>query len=262
MAGCMVDLEPFVQEQTPFGEITLATGTPHGATVLFTGTDFAGRLGEGVADSLSSWIRERFGIEAPLSTCHQVHGTTIRRIEPAGQWRELEACDGLWSDEPRSALAIKVADCIAVVMLDRVSGVSLAFHAGWRGAAAGIVTRSLEAASAESQFTAANASAWIGPAIRQCCFEVGEEVIDAIGQGRHLSPAQVDRSRGERPYLDLAGVVVDELRAAGVPGDSIHDFGACTRCSGSFHSYRRDPSRGGRNLAVIAVDREKLGRRA
>lgn len=254
--------DTFRTEQSPFGRVTLAAEHVPGLAVFFTGADFQGRLGNGVAQQLVNWIRERFSIDASLFTCHQVHGTTARRIEPAAGWQELESCDAIWSEQQRSALAIKVADCVAVLVADLQSGVTSAFHAGWRGAASGIATSTLKAVTASADFRAERARAWIGPAIRSCCFEVGEEVIEGMRALPTFREAHVDRERGQRPYLDLPAVVKDELVSAGVPPAAILDAGVCTRCSEEFHSYRRDPSRSGRNLAVIAADRERIGRSA
>jgi copper oxidase (laccase) domain-containing protein len=86
--------------------------------------------------------------------------------------------------------------------------------------------------------------AWIGPSIRVCCFEVGEEV--AV----QFDARYVHRDRGPKPHVDTAAVVADVLRGRGI--ERVIDTGLCTRCEGSiFHSYRRD-KRGGRNLAIVA----------
>ena len=255
----MPDLPQFAYEQSPFGPVLAATNVPSGVAAVFTGASFEGRLSSGIAESISGWLAERFGIHAPLSTCHQVHGVTTRRVAAASDWREQESCDALWSDEDRSVLAIKVADCVAVLMVDRESGVSLAFHAGWRGTAAGVATESIAAARLEGDFDPARALVWIGPSIRACCFEVGDEVVEALSARRTLGAEVVDRTRGDRPYLDLTAIVIDDLVGAGIPREAISDAAICTQCTDAFHSYRRDAGAGGRNLAMIAVDRARMG---
>jgi copper oxidase (laccase) domain-containing protein len=87
------------------------------------------------------------------------------------------------------------------------------------------------------------AAAWLGPSIRVCCFEVGEEVAGQFDE------AFIDRTHA-KPHVDIAGLVAARLRARGVA--RVHDSALCTRCDRSiFHSYRRDGKRGGRNLAIL-----------
>ncbi|HEX3581414.1 MAG TPA: polyphenol oxidase family protein, partial [Thermoanaerobaculia bacterium] len=134
------------------------------------------------------------------------------------------------------ALGIKVADCLPVTILDRGNHIAANIHSGWRGAAQNIVGKTLDVIGAR------NAEAWLGPSIRVCCFEVGEEVAE------RFDARFVDRSY-PKPHVDLAAYTTAVLRERGI--DRIHDSQLCTRCEGSiFHSFRRDGS-GGRNLAIL-----------
>lgn len=250
----MVDREHFSVEDSPFGPMLVATGVPRGAGVFFSGSEFEGRLGDGVATDLRRWINGRFAVDAPLATCHQVHGTNLGEAAGDHGWSELESCDAVWSAGPARTLAIKVADCVAILILDSDGAVAAGIHAGWRGATAGIVPRTLRDLSNASAFDPARATAWIGPAIRGCCFEVGEEVVAAIKSQREDGDRFVDRARGEKPHVDLAGLVTAQLVDAGLARESIIDSGACTRCGEGFHSYRRGGRNAGRNLAVITFD--------
>jgi YfiH family protein len=128
-------------------------------------------------------------------------------------------------------------------MLDQGNDIAANIHSGWRGAAQNIVGETLDVIERSSAFSARDAVAWLGPSIRVCCFEVGEEVAE------RFDPRFVDRSYA-KPHVDLAAYTTDVLRERGI--EHIHDSQLCTRCEGSiFHSFRRDGS-GGRNLAVIA----------
>lgn len=244
----------FKLQDSPFGPVMLATNTPPGSVALFTGAGFEGFLSGGGGERVRGWLSEAFGIDAPLVTCHQVHGTHLERApDERDDWFEIDGCDALWTDSSSRAIAIKVADCVALLILDPRSGVAAGIHAGWRGASAGIVPKSLERLAAESQFDPGQALAWIGPAIRVCCFEVGEEVVDSMLERVPDLEKQVDRSRGSKPHLDLAAVVRADLVASGLKEQNISDSGVCTRCDEGFHSYRRGGRNAGRNLGVIAV---------
>jgi hypothetical protein len=130
-----------------------------------------------------------------------------------------------------------------VSLIDPHHDIIANIHSGWRGAAQRITALSIEAIP---KLDAASAYAYLGPSIRACCFEVGEEVAQQF-------PEQyVDRSPA-KPHVDLPTLTVDLLRNKGFSGERIFDSRLCTRCNGSiFHSFRRDGARGGRNLAIVA----------
>jgi copper oxidase (laccase) domain-containing protein len=140
------------------------------------------------------------------------------------------------------------------------------------------ITRvTLDAIARETSFTPQTSRAWLGPTIRVCCFEVGEEVVDQFRASYANADAFIDRTRGAKPHIDVAGLTRALLEERGI---DVVDVGACTRCdarwSGDrviewsdaaeaerppdhpttrpplFHSFRREPKRGGRNLAIVA----------
>jgi len=205
---------------------------------------------------LAAFLRDRFGVEASLTTCTQVHGATIRKaraLDPlSSPWRECDSCDALWSPEVGTALGIKVADCLPVSMVDSKASVVANVHSGWRGTVQKIVTSTVGAMRAGSPFSPARALAFLGPTIRQCCFEVGEEVVEEFRSAFGDMTPFVDRS-GPKPHIDVVAVTRSLLTALGFAGDRIHDSGLCTRCDDSiFHSYRRGRKNAGRNLAIVA----------
>ncbi|MGH9458548.1 MAG: polyphenol oxidase family protein [Thermoanaerobaculia bacterium] len=238
-------------EATPeLGRVVVAPGVPEGYGLFYTTVDYGGRLRGEELDALVRFLEARWGEGIGLATCTQVHGTAIAFAQdPPTPWRELGECDALWSDRPRVALGIKVADCLPVTIVDPSSRVAANVHSGWRGAAADIVGRTIAELERLSNFSAAHAAAWLGPAIRACCFEVGEEVVDAFANRYRDVTECVDRSRGERPYFDVARLTRRLLAEHGVT--RVLDSGLCTRCGEAlFHSYRRDRAAGGRILAI------------
>jgi YfiH family protein len=247
-------------ELSPIGRIVIPGDLPPGFALFYTTADFAGWLDEASVAKITGVLRERFGIDAALTTCVQVHGTAARRATPApaesrsiaARWRECDSCDALWSSEKQTALGIKVADCLPLTLVDPTSSVIANIHSGWRGAARRIAGETIAALRSETAFDAAAAFAWLGPSIRVCCFEVGEEVVDELRASYGDVDPFVERTRGRKPHVDLAALTRALLRETGFAASSIFDSVLCTRCDGSmFHSYRRD-GRGGRNLAVVA----------
>jgi YfiH family protein len=237
-------------EQTDIGRIVVPPSLPDGLALFYTTIDFDGGLDDVVAARLMGIVRDRFGVDAMLSTCTQVHGKSVVRASRSPRWRECDSCDALWSSESGTALGIKVADCLPITIADMDHGVIANVHSGWRGAAQRIAAEALDVLGVETAFDTATAQAWLGPSIRLCCFEVGEEVVEQFRSSYAEAERFVDRSRA-KPHIDLPGLTTALLTERGVSPGNIHDSGLCTRCDGSiFHSYRRQ--RGGRNLAIVA----------
>ena len=115
----------------------------------------------------------------------QVHSDIVQRVGRQDCGRGLvfpveEARDGLVTDEPGVALTIFSADCTPVLLFDPVARAIGAAHAGWRGTAAGIAARTVEAMRREFGCRPENLRAAIGPCISQCCFETDSDVPEAM----------------------------------------------------------------------------------
>ena len=140
----------------------------------------------------------------------------------------LPGVDALWTDEPDIALVVLVADCVPILLADPVRRRIAVVHAGWRGLVAGIPG---DAAAGFGDVS--DVSAFIGPSIGPCCYEVGEDVstpaADALGEDVIVRGARVrlDLWRGARVALARAGI------------GSIFDAALCTRCEPHrFFSHR------------------------
>ncbi len=225
---------------------------PRGFQVFYTTIDFDGRIDDRIRD---------FVRPATLSSCHQVHGAAVCRA-PVNE----SECDALWSGDKNSALIIKVADCLPVSIIDPKNFVIANIHSGWRGTVQSITAKTLQAMRFDAT---ASLVAYLGPTIRVCCFEVGEEVA------AQFDAQFVDRARGPKPHVDITAYTTAVLREHDI--QNIIDTGLCTRCGTGvsalrgrevsesattrprnpetaqplFHSYRRD-KRTGRNLAIVA----------
>ncbi|MGH2706570.1 MAG: polyphenol oxidase family protein [Actinomycetota bacterium] len=164
-----------------------------------------------------------------LRLSKQVHGRHIRRIE-RGQGNTGEEADGMITSAPDVVLGLLTADCAAIVLAgeDQIA----VLHAGWRGLALGIVDKGI---SAVGQVW----GAWIGPAIGSCCYEVGDDVLDAFRvRGLPVDRRRVDMAEAARAALHQAGV----RRVAAMNG--------CTACDRRYFSHRRDGVTGRQGVFV------------
>jgi len=205
-------------------------------------------LGQRVGDAPSAVAENRRRVSAALALpseplwLEQVHGT---RVVDADLESPAAAADAAVSRQCGRVLAIQVADCLPVLFASRDGAVIAAAHAGWRGLAAGV----LEATVAAMGIAPRELIAWLGPAIGQPHFEVGEEVRAAFLAHDPLSaPAFVRNARGrwQCDLLQLAQrrLVVLGLRPARAA--NLCTYAASERC----FSYRRD-GRTGRMAALI-----------
>jgi YfiH family protein len=180
----------------------------------------------------------------------QVHGTRV--VEATLSNQSAETADAAFTRAINTPCAVLVADCLPVLFCDVAGTVVAAAHAGWRGLAAGVLERTVEA----MRMPPAQLMAWLGPAIGPEKFEVGEEVLQAfVAQDAHA--ARAFRPRGMRypgKYsADLFALARLRLARAGV----MRVFGGdgCTMSDPTrFFSYRRDGATG-RMAGVICLTR-------
>jgi YfiH family protein len=218
---------------------------------LGSSRDHAGRAWAQVAGFL--------GVAASrLGHLRQEHGVTVAHDpwpEKPGVQPAVPAGDIAVTGEPESAVAVQVADCVPVLLADRRTGAVGAVHAGWRGTAARAAAVAVHAMGRAFDSRPADLVAAVGPSIGPCCYEVGEDVLDAFRHGGHPA-ADVDRwfdaTRGPRPFLDLWAATRDQLLEAGVAPDHVHVAGLCTASEGDrFFSFRREGATTGRMVAAI-----------
>jgi YfiH family protein len=176
-----------------------------------------------------------------LATAGQVHGTRVVEVVAPGHHAE---CDALVTRRTDVVLAVTTADCMS--LLYHAPGVVAAAHSGWRGTADAMPVAALEAVCRLAGCAPDAVSVAIGPAIRGCCYEVGEDVAARF-------PAAAVRATTGRPRLDLPTAARIALTAAGVRPERLDDTGACTCCEPDWYfSHRRDRGRTGRHWGVAA----------
>ena len=167
---------------------------------------------------------------------NQVHGS---RVVSADHYDTPPDADGSTNGSAAHICVVRTADCLPVLMCSNDGSVFAAAHAGWRGLASGVIENTI----AKLKVDPAELMVWLGPAISQNSFEVGDEVRDAFLSGdRKTSTCFEIKSRG-RWQADLYGLAKQRLIVAGVSEISGGDF--CTKLdSMRFYSFRRDPQCG------------------
>lgn len=192
---------------------------------------------------MERWRRLRTATGSATAVhARQVHGARVLAHGPLPAGLVIgEDADGHATREPGLLLTISVADCVPVTLVCPEPRAVAMLHAGWRGAAAGVLEAGIAALQA---YGVGAGSLWVhlGPAICGRCYEVGPEVFAALG----VAPVPADRR------LDLRSVLAARAAAAGVPAAQISSSAWCTRCdAGAFFSHRGGSS--GRQLGIAAL---------
>jgi YfiH family protein len=204
---------------------------------------------EGAFPSAADHLAGFFGalgrpVESALRV-KQVHGAAVLTGPGEDFAAEADAIVLDCSSAQRTAV-VRTADCVPILIADCLTGRVAAVHAGWRGVQQRIVRATLEVLAA----CPGDVRAAIGPCLCVRCFEVGEDVVEAIVPVS--SPSVVERDLGPKPHVDLRRAVRAQLRAHGVEDTAIDDVAGCTRCEPErFFSYRRDGANAGRLMAAI-----------
>jgi YfiH family protein len=198
-----------------------------------------------VAFDQFDWLTHGFGTRraAPKTdvTLRQIHSSVVWNARGL-QDREREG-DALVTQEAALHIGIRTADCVPILLVDAKQQALGAVHAGWRGSAGEIVTAAVQKMSADPT----DIWAAIGPCIRECCYEVGEDVAQHFS--RWTVPAVKPNGKQN---LNLAEANRRQLEMAGVPADQIFDSGLCTYCRiETFYSFRREPADPGRLISAI-----------
>lgn len=174
----------------------------------------------------------------------QVHGGAVVRHEQAKAQPEADAVVG---SEAGQVCAVLTADCLPVLFADRNGHRVAAAHAGWRGLAAGVLERTVEAMDAN----ATDILAWLGPGIGAANYQVGNDVRDAFLR-QDSSATSAFEPDGECWLANLYALAQQRLLAAGV--GEIYGGNHCTFGEPElFYSYRRDGVTG-RMASVIWLE--------
>ena len=204
-----------------------------------------------------------------LVRLRQRHSDAVVCLDRFAPGNPAAVGDALITRRSGLLLAVQVADCLPVIIVDKAKRILAAVHAGWRGILAGVVPKTLEALQSRYACDPLHCLAVIGPSIGPCCYEVGPDVAtpfeDAFPGRPELwrDPQPLGRARssgtipsadppGSRRMLDLSAACRCQLETAGLPDKNIFSRPPCTACHPNvLYSYRADRGSTGRMLAVI-----------
>ena len=242
----------------PYSNISCFSTTRHGgagegAYATFNCTHYCGDNPENVKANLE--IVKALLSERPhvLVVPRQTHTTNVRIIADVPAEEELNEVDAVVTHRKGFCLCVSTADCVPIIIYDKVKEVIAAVHAGWRGTVGRIVEKTLDVMKWNYGTEGKDVVACIGPSISLESFEVGNEVYAAFEEAG-FDMTRIAR-RYEKWHLDLWEANRLQLLAHGVLPEHIEVAGICTyQHHGDFFSARRLGIQSGRILSGIVMN--------
>ena len=221
-------------------------GLVHGVTTL-KGFDTVLAATDGGAAAMN--FADVLGVDG-AAWLDQVHGTSSIIVDSPGA---AGSADGLITESPGLALVGRSADCPLVLVSDSGGGVVGMFHAGWRGATAGMGMEFIRQFVGHFDSAPGGLVACICPSVGLCCYEVGQDVQDSAVAGLGAHAVKFFAYLKGKLHFDMQACICDQLLRVGLSRHNVHVAGVCTICHEDlFCSYRRQGAIAGRFLAAIA----------
>lgn len=160
--------------------------------------------------------------------------------------------DGLVTNRPGLALCVFTADCVPVLLYDPKKQVIGAVHSGWRGTVGKISVNAVRVMKERFGCRAEDISAFIGPSIGKCCFEIGGDAAAMFEASHREDYVRLCKPCGDKFFADVAGFVECDLRRCGVR--EIERSDVCTKCRSDLLFSHRSGD-GGRQCAFIMMEK-------
>lgn len=190
----------------------------------------------------------------------QCHTSNVCKVDENNLNESFEQVDGLVTNIKGIALVTSLADCQGVLLYDREKEVIGNIHSGWKGTLGRIVPKALSLMEREYGCQMKNIMVYICPSIQACCFEVDEDVKILFEE--EFKDIKIEacirlgeiKSGKQKYFIDTILVQKMLLEKRGILKENITDSSICTKCCfNTFHSYRGEKEKSGRNIALIAL---------
>jgi len=191
----------------------------------------------------------------------QVHGTKIRKVtrKDLGKGARdystaLAKTDALMTDTANILLSSYYADCTPLSFLDPVNQVVALAHAGWKGTLDQIAEKMVDRLKKVYDTKAEQLLVAVGPAIGECCYQVGPEVAELFKSKFDYADRLLQQDKAGKYFFNLKKANIIQLKKAGLKNENIIINKLCTFCNDKlFFSYRRDGTKTGRMTSLIKL---------
>lgn len=191
----------------------------------------------------------------------QMHTSIVKKVQdelPGIFTKDFENVDGLVTNKKNKILSLSFADCISLFFYDPVKNVIGDIHSGWRGTYGEIAREAVKTLKKQYDCNPGDLICCIGPSIKKCCFEVGQDVRDMFYEkfnytGR-IDEIIMPSNKPGKYYIDTVLINRIILTEEGLDNENIVESGICTKCNhDKIHSYRAEGESFGINTAIISL---------
>lgn len=186
-------------------------------------------------------LKELFSLDKVVYV-NQIHSSDF--IDATGKdFKGDKDCDAIVTSDKNTLVGVFTADCVPVIAYDKEKEVIAAIHSGWKGTYNNIVRSTCE--YMKNNYECENIKVIIGPHVRECCYEVSEELANkfTVAFGEDVCSGRM---------LNLEKCVEVQLQGV-VKKENINSLGICTYCEKyiKMHSYRQNQEKSGRLFSTI-----------
>lgn len=149
------------------------------------------------------------------------------------------------------AIGVFTADCVPIIIVDTKNKIIATIHSGWRGTFNSIVSKTLDNMKEKFNIDINFTKVFIGPHIRQCCYEVSEELKKDFLSKTNIEENKLFKERN----LSLEECILKDIRNFGVLEENIYSISLCTHCEEKIklYSYRKSIGTYGRLFSFAFI---------
>ena len=189
-------------------------------------------------DDVNNAFKDVFTLKN-LSKNKQIHSNIVNKVDKDNIGQIIDG-DAIITNEKNVPLLILTADCVPVVLVDKVNKAVGLVHAGWRGTYGKICSETLQSMKENYNTNTEEVVAIIGPSIGKCCYEVSYDLVEKFSALLPNADEKIYEIRDEKYYLDLWEINTQILKEFGVLKSNIINMNICTSCNcDRFFSYRK-----------------------
>lgn len=196
---------------------------------------------EGVNNLLS--LKEDFDV-CEVQYIKQIHSNDVLVYDKSQKDFIENEGDAIVTNEKSVIVGVFTADCVPVILIDERTSTISAIHSGWKGTFNDISKKAVEKMIKDFNCDANNIKAYIGPHIRQCCYEVSEELKEKFINKFNIPSKKLFNGRN----LSMELCIEEDLKSIGIKEDNIYSLNLCTHCEkeNKLFSYRKSNGTYGR----------------
>lgn len=203
---------------------------------------------DGISNLLS--LKKDFNVE-DIKYLYQIHSDKVFTYTSGKENFIENEGDAIITDEGNVIIGAFTADCVPVILVDEEKKIISAIHSGWKGTFNEISKKAVNKMVNKFDCNVNNIKVYIGPHIRQCCYEVSEELKEKFIE-KFTEPK--DNLFNDR-NLSMELCIEESLKSVGINDNNIYSLKLCTHCEKTekLFSYRGSNGTYGRLFSFVYI---------